>query len=136
MVSAMAPGREDGVFRECHEKARELRAQAGRGPEGSLDFVADFEIIARRALEPMDLRLFRMYFIDEKTGPEVRSVLAMSSEAFRGATSRIQCALGRAFKEARLFPIHEYFSGRQGGNGVGRADRRARCAVGGYSAGN
>jgi hypothetical protein len=119
------------VFRACMNRFRECAAADGTtgtvtwefysGPSGCRaysrkreEYMADFCLIARRALDEEEHRLFRYYFL---LGADWR-LCARQLKIDRGvlfhSIYRIQRKLGRAFAETEpyaIFPLDEYFGG-------------------------
>jgi hypothetical protein len=89
----------------------------------SEEFIADFELIARRVLGDgtLSYRLFRYHCLLGADWKLCCRQLKMERGEFFHEVYRIQQRLGRAFREIRpygLFPLDEYFGGvtaRQGG---------------------
>jgi hypothetical protein len=119
------------VFDICHARYRSLRQfLSGRVAGVNLDtpsngyqwrpdraraeeFVADFEMIAERALARPEWKgrrkLFRVYFL---WGVEYRRAITLVGVAegtFDYWLGEVKKSLGRAFERAGLFPPGEYF---------------------------
>lgn len=78
------------------------------------EFIADFEIIARRALDNEEHRLFRYHFLLGANWKLCARKLDIDRGNFFHAVYRIEQKLGRAFRETEpypLFPLDEYFNG-------------------------
>lgn len=122
------------VFDVCHGRYRSLRAfLKGRVSAVDLDtpsdgyhwrpdraraeeFVADYEMIAERALARPDWKgrrkLFRVYFL---WGVEYRraiTLVGVSESNFDYWLGEVKKTLGRAFERAGLFPPGAYFRRR------------------------
>jgi len=125
------------AFRACFQRFRECVAREKhmstvtlefcQGREGrrsysrkTEEYIADFCLVSRRALDDFEHRLFRFHFL---LGADWRLCcrrLQMERGNFFHAVYRIEQKLGRAYVELRpyaLFPVDEYFSGyiRRGG---------------------
>jgi len=78
------------------------------------EYIADFELIARRALDPLEHRLFRYHFLLGASWKLCTRKLEVDRGNFYHAVYRIEQKLGRAFRETEpypLFPLDEYFNG-------------------------
>jgi len=79
------------------------------------EFVADFCLVSRRALDEFEHRIFRFHFL---LGADWRLCcrrLGVDRGTFFHAVYRIQQKLGRVFRELEpyaLFPLDEYFGGK------------------------
>jgi hypothetical protein len=88
----------------------ERRAMWGRKDE---EYVADFCLVSRRALNDLEYKIFRFHFL---LGAEWRlccQKLEMERGEFFHHIYRIEQKLGRAFRDVRpyaLFPLSEYFA--------------------------
>ena len=131
------PGRVCGcvlraVFRACLARYRECREMQGRCSRGSLtrepsgrigrhiygrkreEFLADFELIARRSLSLAEWRLLRLAFLQGGCWRASCGALGLSRGNFFHAIYRLEAKLGRVFATLRpypLFPLDEYFGG-------------------------
>ena len=81
------------------------------------DYIADFCLVSRRALNGFDYKIFRNHFL---LGADWR-LCCRQMQCERGdffhAVYRIQKQLGRVFRELEpygLYPLAEYFSGKPG----------------------
>ena len=78
------------------------------------DYIADFCLVSRRALDENEYRIFRFHFL---LGADWRLCcrrLDMDRGSFFHAVYRIQQKLGRVYRELEpfaLFPLDEYFGG-------------------------
>lgn len=119
------------IFRACYRRFRDFASQsvdAGlvslehiQGPLGrrvySLkreEFMADFNLIARRALTENDYRLFRYTFLLGADWSLCASRLNMDRGNYFHAVYRVEAILGRHFTEVQpypLYPLDEYFGG-------------------------
>jgi len=78
------------------------------------EFMADFCLISRRALEPAEHQLFRFYFLLGADWKMCARRLKVERGALFHAIYRIERKLGRALAETEpygLFPLDEYFGG-------------------------
>jgi hypothetical protein len=81
------------------------------------EFCADFELLARRTLDPGDLKIFRLHFL---WGADFRyccRALKLNRGLFFHAVYRIEQKLGKVYRTTRpysLFPLDEYFGGVSG----------------------
>jgi hypothetical protein len=118
------------VFRQCYAKFKVLAAGGHLGKPISIDgasipkggriggwaateYMADFCLIARRVLEPLEHQIFRFHFL---LGADFRLCcrrLSMARGNFYHAVYRNESKLGRAFMETKpygLWPLDAYFS--------------------------
>jgi len=78
------------------------------------DFIADFCLVSKRALDETEYRIFRFHFL---LGADWRLCcrrLDMDRGNFFHSVYRIQQKLGRVYRELEpfaLFPLDEYFGG-------------------------
>jgi hypothetical protein len=120
------------IFRACYNRYRDCLvngAQTGTvtlefcpGKEGRRnycrkkeEFVADFELISRRALSEQDHRFFRLHFLWGCDWKFCCRRLGIDRGNFFHAIYRIEQQLGQIFAELRpypLYPLDEYFGGR------------------------
>lgn len=78
------------------------------------EYIADFELIARRSLDEEEHRLFRYHFVLGAGWKLCARKLQLDRGNFFHAVYRIEQKLGRAFRETEpypLFPLDEYFNG-------------------------
>jgi hypothetical protein len=78
------------------------------------EYIADFELIARRSLDDYENRLFRYHFLLGAGWRLCTRKLELDRGNFYHAVYRIEQKLGRAFRETLpypLFPLDEYFNG-------------------------
>lgn len=78
------------------------------------EYIADFELIARRSLDEFENRLFRYHFLLGADWKLCTRKIEMDRGNFYHAVYRIEQKLGRAFRETQpypLFPLDEYFNG-------------------------
>jgi len=119
------------IFRACYRRFRDFASQsidAGLvslehidGPSGKRmyslkreEYMADFNVIARRALTVNDYRVFRFTFLLGADWMAVCSRLNLDRGNFFHAVYRIEAILGRNFAELEpypLYPLDEYFGG-------------------------
>ncbi len=93
----------------CH--GREGRRTYSRKRE---EFMADFCLVSRRALDDFEHRLFRFHFLLGADWKLCCRQMGIDRGTFFHAVYRIEQTLGRTFAETRpypLFPLDEYFSG-------------------------
>lgn len=124
------------IFRACYSRWRELRRDRDLWPVlasqvrirweyPQCEYLADFERIARRALDPGHYRLFRLHYIDGHSWRVCDRVMKLGrGRTICHAFYRIEYRLGEAFIRARpypLFPVSEYFS-------ASAADRKVMVA--------
>ena len=119
------------VFRACYNRFRECvaleeqinpvtllfsngadgRRNYGRRRE---EFMADFDLVSRRALDEMEYKIFRIHFLLGADWHLCCARLNMSKGDFYHAVYSIMEKLGRIFAELRpypLYPLDEYFWG-------------------------
>ncbi len=110
-------------FRHCLEKEQSLTQKSfeylpGSGEVAVMydrkgeEYVADFQLIARRHLDSQDIKLFRYHFVLGADWKLCCSRLGLDRGTFFHAIYRIQRKLGKAFRETQpypLFPVYEYF---------------------------
>jgi hypothetical protein len=118
------------VFRACYNRFRECAEGAYlgtvslefcRGSEGRRmysrkreEFIADFCLISRRALDDFEQRIFRYHFVLGADWRLCCRQLKMDRGAFFHHIYRIQQKVGKAFAETQpyaLYPLAEYFGG-------------------------
>jgi hypothetical protein len=78
------------------------------------EYMADFNVIARRALSENDYRIFRFTFLLGADWMAVCSRLNLDRGNYFHAVYRIEAILGRNFAELEpypLYPLDEYFGG-------------------------
>jgi hypothetical protein len=123
-----------GIFRVCYTRFRDSvargkcrtqvtfdrnpRGRSGRGAWGRKEeeYIADFELISRRALDGFHYRLFRWYFILGADWKLCCRRTGLDRGAFFHAVYRIEEKLGRAFYETEpyaLYPPNDYFVARR-----------------------
>lgn len=123
-----------GVFRTCYMRFRDCvarskcstqvsfdrnpRGQSGRGAWGRKDeeYIADFELISRRSLDPFHYRIFRLHFLLGADWKLCCRRLAMDRGTFFHSIYRIEEKLGTAFYETEpyaLYPPNDYFVARR-----------------------
>lgn len=107
------------VTQERHVSRVSLEPQPGRCRPSTWgrkdeEFIADFQLIARRYLDESEHRLFRIHFLLGADWKLCARRLAMDRGNFFHAVYRIEQKLGRIFRELEpysLFPLDEYFNG-------------------------
>jgi len=147
----MRPGRNDrevpcncvfrAIFRACYARFKQLATQEkhlsrvslefGRGKESRLtygrkceEYLADFCLVSRKALGPLEYDLFRYHFLLGADWKLCCWRLKMSRGDFFHMVYNVENKLGRVFRELEpygLYPLDEYF------NGTIRKDRTERC---------
>lgn len=114
-------------FRDCVEDGRALsrvnfeRSANGRGNRGTWglkreEFMADFELVARRSLSPGAHQLFRFHYILGASAAMCARRLRVTRSAIRYALERIEMGLGKAFASLQpypLYPLSDYFNKRR-----------------------
>jgi hypothetical protein len=78
------------------------------------EYIADFCLVSRRALDDFEYRLFRYHFVLGADWRLCARQLHMERGNFFHAVYRIEQRLGRVFRELEpypLFPLDEYFQG-------------------------
>lgn len=111
-------------FRECVEKEKSLtrvsldsnaktcrRSTWGRKTE---EYIADFQLVSKRALTPEEHRIFRFHFLLGADWRLCTLKLKMDRGTFFHELYKIEQKLGRTFRELEpyaLFPLDEYFYG-------------------------
>ena len=120
------------VFRLCYAKFTECATREKRltpvllepSPKGGRritwgrkneEFIADFLLVTRRALDPFEHAIFRYHYLLGASWPLCARRLGIDRGTFFHAVYRIQEKLGRTYRELRpyaLFPLDEYFNGR------------------------
>jgi len=125
------------IFRACYRKFRNLAQQEKHisrvrleqvlnGKEhrqtwGMKDeeYMADFQIVTRRNLDPVEYRLFNYHYLLGADWRLCCRKLGMERGDFFHEIYRIQRKLGRVYRELQpyaLFPLDEYFGGSVRGN--------------------
>ncbi len=122
-----------GAFRACLSKYRQCQAEAGRigivrlerrnaQQKGAItvygfnraEYAADFDLVARRYLDPSDYEVFRLHFLLKLNWRQCCAALKIARGPCFHSIYRIEQTLGRAFAEIEpygLWPINEYFGG-------------------------
>jgi hypothetical protein len=78
------------------------------------EYLADFCLISKRTLDPLEYRIFRFHFMLGADWRLCCKRLEMDKGTFYHHVYRIQQKLGRAFRETQpygLYPLDEYFKG-------------------------
>ena len=133
------------AFRACHARFRlcvessRMRSRvsfernpSGRSQKGSWgrkdqEYMADFELAAKRVLDPWHLKLFRYHFILGANASMCCRRLRVDRGGFFHAVYRIEAQLGEAFVKLRpyaLYPPRDYFAVRM--REIGRAEETER----------
>ena len=103
-------------------RGKNSRISYGRPRE---EFMADFTILARRALGEFEIKVFLMHITGPCDWRACCAALQIDRGAFFHAVRRIEVLLGKAFsRDRRLWPIQEYFGGPQ----MSRERSRLRAA--------
>jgi hypothetical protein len=79
------------------------------------EYMADFCLVSKRALEEMEYKIFRYHFLLGADWRLCCGRLNIDRGSFFHQLYRIEQKLGRVFRELRpyaLFPLDEYFGGR------------------------
>jgi hypothetical protein len=114
-------------FRSCVEKEKPmsrvsleyLPGRGGRVTWGRKDeeYVADFCLVSRRALDDFEYRIFKYHFLLGADWKLCSRRLDIDRGNFFHAVYRIEQKLGRTYRELKpyaLFPLDEYFHGPRG----------------------
>jgi hypothetical protein len=98
-----------------------VRLEAVKGSEGNFcwgmkdeEYMADFCLVSRRALEEDEYKIFRFHFLLGADWKLCCRRLNMDRGSFFHHVYRIEQKLGRVYRELRphaLFPLDEYFGG-------------------------
>jgi hypothetical protein len=107
------------VTQERHLSRVSLEPHAGRSRPSTWgrkdeEYIADFSLVARRALDDFEHRLFRYHFVLGADWRLCTRKLRMDRGNFFHAVYRVEQKLGRVFRELEpypLFPLDEYFNG-------------------------
>ncbi len=78
------------------------------------EYIADFSLVARRALDDFEYRLFRYHFLLGADWKLCTRQLKIDRGNFFHGVYRVEQKLGRKFREVEpypLFPLDEYFNG-------------------------
>jgi hypothetical protein len=90
---------------------RERSFNWGRKDE---EYIADFVLVSRRTLEPLDYQIFNYHFLLGADWKLCCRRLGVDRGNYFHAIYRIEESLGRVFRELEpysLFPLDEYFAG-------------------------
>jgi hypothetical protein len=118
------------IFRACWREYCAIQAAIGKhrgvsydklGCRGSSrcfgrkneEYLADFWLIAKRTLRPLEWRVFDAHFLQGLEYSACCKLLDMDRGNFFHAVYRVQEKLGVAFRATKpysLFPLHEYFT--------------------------
>jgi hypothetical protein len=111
-------------FRKCTSKEKyvsrvSLEANPGRLRKSvwglkNEEYIADFCLVSRRALDDQQYRLFKFHFLLGADWKLCCRRLNIDRGEFFHEVYRIQQKLGRAFRELEpyaLYPVEEYFNG-------------------------
>jgi hypothetical protein len=112
-------------FRACAEHSNRLPAVRVEHVSGGRDsrhtwgmkseeYMADFFLVTRRALDESEFRLFRFHFLLGADWKLCCRRLGMDRGNFFHAVYRVEEKLGRVFRELQpygLYPLDEYFGG-------------------------
>jgi hypothetical protein len=107
------------VTQERHLSRVSLEPHLGRSRPSTWgrkdeEYIADFCLVSRRALDDFEHRIFRYHFILGADWKLCARKLKLDRGNFFHAIYRIEQKLGRTFRELEpypLFPIDEYFQG-------------------------
>ena len=107
------------VTQEKHLSKIGLEPHAGRQRPSSWgrkdeEYIADFSLVARRALDDFEYKLFRYHFLLGADWKLCSRRLGIARGNFFHAVYRIEQKLGRVFRELQpysLYPVDEYFHG-------------------------
>ena len=120
-----------GIFRACYARFRDCvndgrslsrvsfdRSPAGRSNRGMWglkreEYMADFELVARRSLSQAEHRLFRFHHILGASEAMCAKRLGISTLAAKAAVQRLETKLGLAFVSIEpyaLYPLYDYFN--------------------------
>jgi hypothetical protein len=107
------------VTQERHLSRVSLEASLGKKRPGTWgrkdeEYIADFCLVARRALDEEEHRLFRFHFLLGADWKLCSRRLGLDRGAFFHEVYRMEQKLGRVFRELEpygLFPLDEYFNG-------------------------
>ena len=114
-------------FRECTERARHMSHVnleiCARGKDRRFtfsrkteDYLADFCLVSRRALDDFDYRLFRFHFLLGADWKLCCRRMNIDRGTFFHSVYRIENILGRTFRELEpyaLYPLDEYFGSQR-----------------------
>jgi hypothetical protein len=101
---------------ERNPSGRSTRGAWGRKEE---EYIADFELISRRSLDPVHHQIFRYHFLLGADCKLCCQRLGIDRGAFFHAIYRIEERLGKAFYQTEpyaLYPPNDYFVARQMGS--------------------
>ena len=104
---------------ERHVSRATLETIPGKDHQGTWgrkqeEYIADFCLVSKRALEESEYRLFRYHFLLGADWRLCSRKLGVDRGTFYHAVYRIQEKLGRIFRELEpypLFPLTDYFYG-------------------------
>lgn len=119
------------IFRACYNRFRECDALSERTSAVSLDqrqgaerlcmysrkreeYMCDFDLVSRRALNESEYRVFRYYFLLGADWRLCCRQLGIDKGSLFHSVYRMEQKLGRIFAELRpypLYPLNEYFTG-------------------------
>ncbi len=120
-----------GIFRACYARFRDCvndgralsrvsfdRSPTGRSNRGMWglkreEYMADFELIARRTLTQAEHRLFRFHHILAASEAMCAKRLGISTQAAKRAIQRLEVKLGLTFATIEpyaLYPLYDYFN--------------------------
>ena len=120
-----------GIFRACYARFRDCvsdgralsrvsfdRSPSGRSNRGMWglkreEYMADFELVARRNLSQAEHRLFRFHHILAASEPMCAKRLGISTLAVKKAIQRLEARLGLVFVSIQpyaLYPLYDYFN--------------------------
>lgn len=102
------------VFRACLRRFSQCSAGVRSCSRVSLEYMADFCMVARRSLDNSDYALFRFHFLLGADWRLCSRQLGMDRGNFYHAVYRIEERLGRVFRTLKpypLYPLADYFRG-------------------------
>lgn len=104
------------IFRACQRRFAEFQSVGpalGHERRGE-EYMADFALVAQRALEhrPELLGLFRFYVLVGAHWEKCADRLGLDRGRFWHAVYRMERLLGRAYRDAGLYPVGDYLAKR------------------------
>lgn len=112
-----------GIFGECLERYHALAASDGRGrgcfievvhghlttTMKSSEYMADFDLAARRALDQAERQVLRLFFVENKTWRACALRSQVDKGTFFHAVYRTAQRMGQELARSGLWPLDEYF---------------------------
>ena len=105
----------DRISRVCYERASSGKSHRGTWSRKEEEYIADFELLARRTLDDVHYKIFRYHFLLRADWKLCMRKLGISRGNFFHAVYRIEQRLGKAFYEVEpyaLYPPRDYFAFR------------------------